>query len=509
MAAEPEPPWRPGAAICDTTELAHVLEAIGFGQGDGAYNLIAQKLSDRGCKHVADLRDNWTRQELISTIRPLGAKRAPISYVEAILTGLGGMELEGERELAIKKEERKYTGGDMTERSKKVRPSKGFNPFMYDPDGALYKFMPGKDSMKHLGSEEEKLCMDLIWLYANADVEPSMGAYLPEGMPFRLAQLHTQRLPPFAPKILRGIMATEVPLTLEEIKKKYKDRFQNGRNTPYKRMVLDADLADYFTPQVAKHLRFVPAGDDALIDNIRNRAMATFVGIFAGTIPRMVVKPGAKQVPPPVKKGFPAAPGLTGGLGKSATPAADGDSSEDDAPTLNDLAANTLAAAAATTAAAAAAAADDDADDIDGLLLNGSSTALPPAPLRSKQQGPSGRRAAAGSSSTLSKKQQQSEKRKAGLGKGGGKGAHLCTRRRKKPKTKLHPHDGSEESSEDGDSPEGGDSSEEDEGLEPARPPLATKTTGSAGRGALPLQAAPAPSTLHTPHGYSCPSPVS
>jgi len=508
MAAEPEPPWRPGAAICDTTELAHVLEAIGFGQGDGAYNLIAQKLCDRGCKHVADLRDNWTRQELISTIRPLGAKRAPISYVEAILTGLGGMELEGERELAIKKEERKYTGGDMTERSKKVRPSKGFNPFMYDPDGALYKFMPGKGSVKHMGSEEEKLCMDLIWLYANADVEPSMGAYLPEGMPFRLAQLHTQRLPPFAPKILRGIMATEVPLTLEEIKKKYKDRFQNGRNTPYKRMVLDADLADYFTPQVAKHLRFVPAGDDALIDNIRNRAMATFVGIFAGTIPRMVVKPGAKQVPPPVKKGFPAAPGLTGGLGKSATPAADGDSSEDE-PTLNDLAANTLAAAAATTAAAAAAAADDDADDIDGLLLNGSSTALPPAPLRSKQQGPSGRRAAAGSSSTLSKKQQQSEKRKAGLGKGGGKGAHLCTRRRKKPKTNLHPHDGSEESSEDGDSPEGGDSSEEDEGLEPARPPLATKTTGSAGRGALPLQAAPAPSTLHTPHGYSCPSPVS
>ena len=264
MAAEPEPPWRPGAAICDTTELAHVLEAIGFGQGDGAYNLIAQKLCDRGCKHVADLRANWTRQELISTIRPLGAKRAPISYVEAILTGLGGMELEGERELAIKKEERKYTGGDMTERSKKVRPSKGFNPFMYDPDGALYKFMPGKDSVKHMGSEEEKLCMDLIWLYANADVEPSMGAYLPEGMPFRLAQLHTQRLPPFAPKILRGIVATEVPLTLEEIKKKYKDRFQNGRNTPYKRMVLDADFADYFTPQVAKHLRFVPAGDDAL-----------------------------------------------------------------------------------------------------------------------------------------------------------------------------------------------------------------------------------------------------
>ena len=508
MAAEPEPPWRPGAAICDTTELAHVLEAIGFGQGDGAYNLIAQKLCDRGCKHVADLRDNWTRQELISTIRPLGAKRAPISYVEAILTGLGGMELEGERELAIKKEERKYTGGDMTERSKKVRPSKGFNPFMYDPDGALYKFMPGKDSVKHMGSEEEKLCMDLIWLYANADVEPSMGAYLPEGMPFRLAQLHTQRLPPFAPKILRGIMATEVPLTLEEIKKKYKDRFQNGRNTPYKRMVLDEDFADYFTPQVAKHLRFVPASDDALIDNIRNTAMATFVGIFAGTIPRMVVKPGAKQVPPPVKKGFPAAPGLTGGLGKSATPAADGDSSEDE-PTLNDLAANTLAAAAATTAAAADDDDDADADDIDGLLLNGSSTALPPAPLRSKQQGPSGRRAAAGSSSTLSKKQQQSEKRKAGLGKGGGKGAHLCTRRRKKPKTNLHPHDGSEESSEDGDSPEGGDSSEEDEGLEPARPPLATKTTGSAGRGALPLQAAPAPSTLHTPHGYSCPSPVS
>ena len=244
MASEPEPPWRPGSVICDTTLLAHVLEAIGFGQGDGAYNLIAQKLSDRGCKHVADLRENWTRQELISTIRPLGAKRAPISYVEAILSGLGGMELEGERELAIKKEERKYTGGDMTERSKKVRPSKGFNAFMYDPDGALYKHMPGKDSMKHMGSEEEKLCMDLIWLYANADLEPSTGAYLPEGMPFRLAQLHKKRLLPFAPKILKGLVATKVPLTHKDIQKKYKDRFQNGRNHSYKRMVLDEAFAD-------------------------------------------------------------------------------------------------------------------------------------------------------------------------------------------------------------------------------------------------------------------------
>ena len=99
--------------------------------------------------------------------------------------------------------------------------------------------------MKHMGSEEEKLCMDLIWLYANADLEPSMGAYLPEGMPFRLAQLHKKRLLPFAPKILKGLVATEVPLTLQDSPKKYKDRFQNGRNHSYKRMVLDEAFADY------------------------------------------------------------------------------------------------------------------------------------------------------------------------------------------------------------------------------------------------------------------------
>ena len=69
--------------------------------------------------------------------------------------------------------------------------------------------------------------------------------YLPEGMPFRLAQLHKKRLPPFAPKILKGLVATEVPLTHKDIQKKYKDRFQNGRNHSYKRMVLDEAFADY------------------------------------------------------------------------------------------------------------------------------------------------------------------------------------------------------------------------------------------------------------------------
>ena len=50
-------PWRPGDNIRETTAIADVMNVLAFGQGDEAYAKIAQKLSDRGCKLVEDLRN--------------------------------------------------------------------------------------------------------------------------------------------------------------------------------------------------------------------------------------------------------------------------------------------------------------------------------------------------------------------------------------------------------------------------------------------------------------------
>jgi hypothetical protein len=72
--------------------------------------------------------------------------------------------------------------------------------------------------------------------------------------------------------------------------KKYKDRVQNARNHTYKRMMLDQSFAEHFSEQIARHLIFVPADNDSLVDSVRNEAFAKFLGIFQGTIARTKVE---------------------------------------------------------------------------------------------------------------------------------------------------------------------------------------------------------------------------
>ena len=284
-------PWRPGDNICETTVIADVMSILAFGQGDQAYTQIAQKLSDRGCKLVEHLRSAWTRSELLSTIRSLnGLKKSPHSYVAGMLTALR-IELEGEEAgFKTEKKSKGFSGGDMMDRSQKIKPRSGFDPRSYDIDGALYNYLPAKNMCQYLDDEQEKLLLDLILLYMNADSEACLGTYLPEGLPLQLAKLHRARLPPFKPKKSRGIAGCETELSLSDMAKKYKDRVQNARNHTYKRMTLDQSFAEHFSEQIARHLIFLPADDDSLVDSVRNEAFAKFLGIFQGTIARTKVE---------------------------------------------------------------------------------------------------------------------------------------------------------------------------------------------------------------------------
>ena len=284
-------PWRPGDNICETTVIADVMSILAFGQGDQAYTQIAQKLSDRGCKLVEHLRSAWTRSELLSTIRSLnGLKKSPHSYVAGMLTALR-IELEGEEAgFKTEKKSKGFSGGDMMDRSQKIKPRSGFDPRSYDIDGALYNYLPAKNMCQYLDDEQEKLLLDLILLYMNADSEACLGTYLPEGLPLQLAKLHRARLPPFKPKKSRGIAGCETELSLSDMAKKYKDRVQNARNHTYKRMTLDQSFAEHFSEQIARHLIFLPADDDSLVDSVRNEAFAKFLGIFQGKIARTKVE---------------------------------------------------------------------------------------------------------------------------------------------------------------------------------------------------------------------------
>lgn len=402
-------PWRPGDDIRETTAIADVMNVLAFGQGDDAYTQIAQKLSDRGCKLVEDLRNAWTRSELLSTIRSLGGlKRTPHAYVAGMLNALR-IELEG-AELGFKTEEKSkgFSGGDMMDRSQKIKPSPGFIPSKYDIDGALYSYLPAKGMCEHLDDEAEKLLLDLVLLYMNADPEACLGTYLPEGLPGQLAKLHRARLPPFKPKKSTGVAGCKTELSLKEMAKKYKDRIQNARNHTYKRMKLNQSYAEHFSEQIASHLIFVPADDDSLVDNVRNEAFAKFLGIFQGTITRTKVV-DSQSLPPQLPfEG--AAAAATPRAAAAATPRA---------------AATADAATPATAEAAEAADADADEGDLaegtecaakddinmealDGMTLGNAARRSAPAPPRLKHV-----LAPAAAASALTKKAQAAEKRSA------------------------------------------------------------------------------------------------
>ena len=233
--------WRPGDLVLDDTVLAGPCSALTFGQGDPGFDLIAQKLASRNCTMVGQLRD-WGAQEFISVIRGLKLKKHPQAYLAAMQIALV-LKLEDKAgndgdDVKVKTE----TGGDMMDRCLKIAPSNGFNPFNYDFDASLYDYLPAKGQISFLSDDNEKLALDLQWLYMNADPEPSLGVYLPDGMSKRLAWMHSRRLPPFPPKVA-GVSKEQIPV---DAKTKYKDRWQNGRNHAYKRIVLSEEYRSLF-----------------------------------------------------------------------------------------------------------------------------------------------------------------------------------------------------------------------------------------------------------------------
>ena len=115
------------------------------------------------------------------------------------------IELEG-AELGFKTEEKSkgFSGGDMMDRSQKIKPPPGFIPTKYDFDGAFYNYLPAKGVCEHLDDEEEKLLLDLVLLYMNADPEACLGTYLPEGLPGQLAKRASRRSSLRSPRASRA-----------------------------------------------------------------------------------------------------------------------------------------------------------------------------------------------------------------------------------------------------------------------------------------------------------------
>jgi len=117
---------------------------------------------------------------------------------------------------------------------------------------------------------------------AQADPEPSMGDYLPAGMKVHLGRLHTRlKLASFKP--LHEGKATEKVRKVEDV---ISNKFLNGRSYPCKRIVLSEEFRAFFSEKTAALLTFVPAADEALIDNERNALFRHCISVRNGDTPK-------------------------------------------------------------------------------------------------------------------------------------------------------------------------------------------------------------------------------
>ena len=73
--------------------------------------------------------------------------------------------------------------------------SADFNPSTYKPDGRVFAQLPRKGAQDFMSEEQEHLAVDLVWLDAHANPEPSLGDYLPSGLPLRLGCIFDQLVP--------------------------------------------------------------------------------------------------------------------------------------------------------------------------------------------------------------------------------------------------------------------------------------------------------------------------
>jgi len=193
--------WHMGAPVVHESSIADIMNALAFGRDDSSSWLsIRDKLISRGCKTVGILEEGWSHEELISLIRPLKVKKHPRVYIAGIAAAI-------ERDILKSDQKVKMEGGGGADgqggqwyaHCTKQKAPIEFGVSKYKPDGRIFAMLPKKGCQDHLSVDEEFLLVDLLWMDAHVNPESTMGDYLPSGMPFRLAAICRQLVPPFKP----------------------------------------------------------------------------------------------------------------------------------------------------------------------------------------------------------------------------------------------------------------------------------------------------------------------
>lgn len=279
--ASPATLWRPGDPVVDSSSVADILTALGFGQNDiESYRDISTKLSTRGVLTVKNLKD-WTLMEFVTLMRGLSLQKNARAYTAsigvAISHNFAKNAVSGSEDQDVPSAKKSNAGKDWHLSCTKIAPTAAFNPFAHSPDGRLYSHFPKRGSCDYLDEVDEHLYLDLLWLDAQAHPEPALGDYLPHGLASRLAEIHSILLPPFKPFRLGKPGQRDRPpqavITL---------RFQNARHarTPYKRMVLCDKFQEFIGEKSRISITFVAEDSQHLVGNRRNDFMSTMIKVY-------------------------------------------------------------------------------------------------------------------------------------------------------------------------------------------------------------------------------------
>ena len=261
------------------TPLRNLLACLGMGQGDTkSWKVIADNLQEKDTLTVGDLTNKWSHDSFKGLLRGLEKQKALSRPHNAYYKGLvlaASLDFEDKRSQALFVAGK---GNDWHHNCTKERITSGFNPTTYCPDGRLFSFIPEKGSCQHLDYDEFLLVTDLFFLDAIANPEPSMGNYLPVGLPRQLG------------KVWRIMVAPPKPFHagkrgLEKARKEHKCvtlRHQNARSAkePFQRMVLSEEFQQFFPDKVVQSVSFVAEDDPELLNNPRNDCMKILVAVY-------------------------------------------------------------------------------------------------------------------------------------------------------------------------------------------------------------------------------------
>ena len=354
-AQEPQPrAWRPGEPVVDETSITDVITMVGFGRADAAdWAAIKDKLVSRGCTTVATLRDAWDPGELLSLIRHLKTKMQPRAYIAGISAAIGH-DLLKDHVSKMKSERGEAAAGQGAGwhlHCTKVATAADFFAHRYKPDGRVFAHLPRKGASEYMEDKDEHLAVDLLWLDAHVHPEPSMGDYLPSGLPGQIGRICGELLPPFAASKKGAVRPAKQVITL---------RHQNARDAPtaYKRMVLSSEFQEYIQPKSRASVTWVdPSSVEQLTGNVRNTVMGELVGMYHKsqgepmiiTLPSEVAKAKGKEAAAAI-----AAASTAAAVAAAAGLAAAGSNASAAAAAVNAAAAGEDAAAAVAAASAVA-----------------------------------------------------------------------------------------------------------------------------------------------------------